>query len=75
MPNITITDVNVGSIAKRDEEFKDELLTLAGADTSAAGTILARDSVSLKLVLFGKGGVTNGNGSRDGMRSSLFCND
>jgi hypothetical protein len=62
MANITITDVNVGSIEKRDGEFEDGLLTLAGADDIAPGTILARDSVSLKFVLFVKGGSTNQNG-------------
>src|SRR5688500_9832034 len=62
MPNITITDNYVGSIATRDEEFEDGLLTLAGADDIAPGTILARDSVSLKFVLFVKGGSTNQNG-------------
>lgn len=62
MPNITITDNNVGSIEKRDGEFEDGLLTLGGADSIAAGTILARDSVSLKFVLFVKGGSTNQNG-------------
>lgn len=43
-------------------EFSDELLTLAGPMTVAAGTILARDSVSLKLVIYVKGGSTNQNG-------------
>jgi len=62
MPNITIQDINVGSAAKRDDEYKDDLLTLAGADVLLPGTILARDSVSNKLVLFVKGGATNGNG-------------
>jgi hypothetical protein len=42
--------------------YADGLLTLAGPDTIAAGTILARDSVSLKYVLFVKGGSTNQNG-------------
>jgi hypothetical protein len=62
MANITITDINVGGIALHDEEFRDDLLVFAGDDTYAAGTILARDSVSLKLVLFVKGGSTNQNG-------------
>lgn len=42
--------------------FRDELVTFGGAATLLAGTILARDSVSLKLVIFVKGGSTNGNG-------------
>lgn len=43
-------------------EFRDDLLTFGGAATVLAGTILARDSVSLKLVPFVKGGSTNQNG-------------
>lgn len=63
MANITITNVNTGSPVLLGGEFRDELLTLAGADTILAGTILARDSSTLKLVLFVKGGSTNGNGT------------
>lgn len=62
MANIEITNNDNGSIALRDEEFRDDLLTFAGADTVLEGTILARDSVSLKLVPFVIGGVTNENG-------------
>jgi hypothetical protein len=60
--NIEITNVDLGSVELEGGQFRDELLTLAGADTIAAGTILARDSVSKKLVLFVKGGSTNENG-------------
>lgn len=62
MPNMTVTNVDIGSAILADAAFRDDVLTLAGADTVAAGTILARDSVSGKLVLFVKGGTTNGNG-------------
>ena len=63
MPNINVTNVNIGpSPILQDADFRDDLLTFAGAATVAAGTILARDSVSLKLVPFVKGGTTNGNG-------------
>lgn len=62
MANITIENVDVYSIGLRDEEFRDDVITFAGADTFAKGTILARDSVSGKLVLFVKGGSTNENG-------------
>ena len=62
MVNSTITNNDIGSSILKDAEFRDDTLTLAGADTIAPGTILARDSVSLKLVLFVKGGVTNENG-------------
>lgn len=62
MSNLTITNLDEGSVILEGGEFRDELFTLAGADTIAEGTILARDSVSLKLVLFVKGGATNENG-------------
>lgn len=62
MSNITVTNNDLGSSVLQSGEFRDELLTFAGAGTIAEGTILARDSVSLKLVPFVKGGVTNENG-------------
>lgn len=62
MSNITITNNGLTSPILANAVFRDELLTLAGADAIAPGTILARDSVSLKLVLFVKGGSTNQNG-------------
>jgi hypothetical protein len=62
MPNIVNTSINIGSPALGDEVMRDELLTFGGAATVLAGTILARDSVSLKLVPFVKGGSTNQNG-------------
>lgn len=63
MPNITRTVCDTGGIFKpgSKSEFRDELLTLAGADDLLEGTILARDSVSLKLVLYVKAGSTNQN--------------
>lgn len=62
MSNITVTNNDLGSSVLQSGEFRDELLTFAGAGTIAEGTILARDSVSLKLVPFVKGGITNENG-------------
>lgn len=62
MSNITITNVDIGNVILKDGEFRDDLLTFAGAGTVKEGTILARDSLSLKLVPFVKGGVTNENG-------------
>jgi len=62
MPDPTITNVNIGDSILQNAEFRDELLTFAGAGTIASGTILARDSVSLKLVPFVKGGIVNENG-------------
>lgn len=62
MANLTITNVDIGSVILQDGQFRDDLLTFGGAGTVLAGTILARDSVSLKLVPFVKGGSTNENG-------------
>ena len=62
MSNITITNVDLGNVILKEGEFRDDLLTFAGAGTVLEGTILARDSVSLKLVPFVKGGTTNENG-------------
>lgn len=62
MPDPVITNLNLGSIVWESGEFRDELLTFAGAATVLAGTILARDSGTLKLVPFVKGGVTAENG-------------
>lgn len=63
MPDPVITNLDIGPLILEGEAvFRDESLTLAGADTLLPGTILARDSVSHLLVLFVVGGVTNGNG-------------
>lgn len=62
MANILTTNVDLGSVELHGGEFADELLTLAGAATVKKGTILARDSVSLKLVPYVKAGSTNNNG-------------
>ena len=62
MANIAIENIDLGSIILKDGQFRDDLLTFAGAGTVIEGTILARDSVSLKLVPYVKGGVANENG-------------
>jgi hypothetical protein len=64
MANIDTTNIDVGAVQcdVKENNFRDELITFAGADTFVAGTILARDSGSLKLVKYVKGGSTNGNG-------------
>lgn len=62
MPNMTVTNNTLKSPLLADATFRDDLLTFGGAGTVLAGTILARDSVSLKLVPFVKGGSTNQNG-------------
>ncbi len=62
MANITITPNDLNSPVLEGATFRDDTVTFAGTDTFAPGTILARDSVSGKLVLFVKGGATNENG-------------
>lgn len=62
MANKVVTNLDLGSSILEDAKFRDDTMTFAGADTMAPGTILARDSVSLKLVIYVKGGVTNENG-------------
>jgi len=62
MANITITNNDLNSPILEGAEFRDDVINFAGADTLAPGTILARDSVSGKLVIYVKGGVTNENG-------------
>lgn len=62
MPNIITTNIDRGPLILEGRSFAEELLTFAGAATAKAGTILARDSVTEKLVLFVKGGTTDGNG-------------
>ncbi len=67
MPNPVKTIIDTGSVEIKNGEFRDELITFAGADVLAPGTILARDSVSLKMVIFVKGGSTNQNGIPKGV--------
>ena len=62
MANKVVTNVDLGSSILDGAKFRDDTMTFAGADIMAPGTILARDSVSLKLVIFVKGGATNENG-------------
>lgn len=44
--NITITNIDVGTVLLQNAQFRDELLTFAGAGTVLEGTILARKSVA-----------------------------
>lgn len=56
MANPTITNVDVGGVGFGMGSFRDETLTLSGAQTVSEGTILARDSSTNKLVIFVPGG-------------------
>lgn len=62
MANLTITNLDTGSVIAESGNSRDELLTVAAAGTIAAGTILARSTSTDKLVIFVKGGTTAGNG-------------
>ena len=57
-----VTNVDLGGVIYEGGEFRDSELTFAGAGTVLEGTILARDSVSGKLVPYVIGGATNENG-------------
>lgn len=68
MPAISKVTNDIGGLlvpGGPEPVYRDELLTLAGADDLLANTILARDTATLKLVLYVKGGSTNGNGVPD----------
>lgn len=60
--SMTVTNVDLGNVILQDAKFRDELLTFGAGGTVKEGTILARDSVSGKLVPFVVGGATNENG-------------
>lgn len=60
--NMTVTNIDLGSVIIEGVADHDETLTFAGADTFVEGTILARDSVSGSLVPYVQGGATNENG-------------
>ena len=62
MSNLTITNVSLGSVILLNGQFNDDQITFGGAGTLKEGTILARNSSTLKLVPFVKGGSSNGNG-------------
>jgi hypothetical protein len=59
---MTVSNNDTGSVILEGAVCVDDIFTAAGAVTILEGTILARDSVSGKLVLFVKGGATNENG-------------
>ncbi len=60
-PVVTQIDQNRG-VGFEDPVWQDETFTAAGAGTTPAGTILARSTASGKLILYVKGGSTDGNG-------------
>lgn len=60
MANLEIENIDIGSIALSAEEFRDETLTFAGADTFVKGTILARRAVALSVTASAVTGTGNG---------------
>lgn len=60
MANMTITNIDVGTIALGNEISRDETLTFAAADTFVAGTILARRSVATAVTASAVTGTGNG---------------
>ena len=62
MANIEITNNKVRGVVLFEPVFKNETVTFADDGTMLEGTILARNTATLKLVEFVKGGTTNGNG-------------
>jgi hypothetical protein len=59
MSNLTITNIDTSSLIVKDGEFEDGTLAFGSPTTILAGTILARDSVSLKYVVYTPGIATN----------------
>lgn len=62
MSNSTITNNDLGNVILENAQHRDDELTVGGAGTTPSGTILARDSATLKLIPFVKGGAVNDNG-------------
>lgn len=62
MANPVSTTCDQGAVQIRDAQFADGVITFGGIATYKAGTILARDSSTNKLIAYVKGGSTNGNG-------------
>ena len=58
MSDPIITNIDVANFVIDDGEYESGLLTAAGAVTFKEGTILARDTSTLKFVPFVVGGVT-----------------
>lgn len=67
MANREETSIDIGALKFETGEHEHHLLTLAGTDDIAKGTILARHSGTGKFSLFVKGGSSNGNGIPKGV--------
>ena len=56
------TNYDFSMVAKGNNTYEDNVITFGGADTLVKGTIIARNTSTLKLQIYAKGGVSNGNG-------------
>ena len=54
MPNPSVTNVDIGSVALEDARYDDDIFVAAGAITLEEGTVLGRVTASGKLYLFDK---------------------
>lgn len=59
---VTTTNVDIGNVILAYGEFRDYTLSGTANDVIAEGTILARHATNGNLILYEKGGSTNGNG-------------
>lgn len=62
MANLESTVLEYGELVVKQGNIETFVFTAAGAGTTLKGTILARDTSTNKLVVYVKGGTTNGNG-------------
>lgn len=62
MGNLTVTNVDVGSVIQKNAQFRDELLIFGGAGTVVEGALLARQTVDLAVA----NGVADGGNTGDG---------
>lgn len=62
MPNLTSEILDYGELVVKQGNIETFILTVAGAGAVLKGTILARDTVTNKMVVYVKGGAINGNG-------------
>jgi hypothetical protein len=62
MANATFTDIDVGEVVIEEGGIRDETLNLSTGAVHPKGTILARNTDTLKMQLYAKGGSSNGNG-------------
>lgn len=56
------TNYDFSQVAQGNNSYEDNVIAFGGADTLVKGTIIARNTSTLKLQIYVKGGSTNGNG-------------